>query len=69
MAVTQAYIDVLNEAIARGEKSVLHNGKQVVYRSVHELIRARDDMERQLAATEGRKRSRIYRIAPAGRGY
>lgn len=39
----QQQIDALNYAIRSGESSVTFNGRTVAYRSVGDLIRARDD--------------------------
>lgn len=49
MTICQSDIDALNAAIANPEKQVALNGQQVVYRSIDELIRARDALVRQLA--------------------
>lgn len=73
MAVSQADIDRLNNAIAYGEKSVTLNGQTTVYRSVDDLIKARDDLLRQKAqedADQGNKRvtKRTYAFY-SGRGY
>jgi hypothetical protein len=65
--VTQADIDALNAAIALGEREVSIGNKRVVYRSVAELIQARNDLARQLAEASGK--SRTTRIRPGHRGY
>lgn len=57
MAVTQADIDRLNTAIRSGEQTVSYNGRSVTFRSVSELIKARDDAQAELAAgAPGRRR-------------
>lgn len=57
MAVTQADIDRLNSAIRSGEQTVSYNGRSVTFRSISELIKARDDAQAELAAgTPGRRR-------------
>lgn len=68
---TQADIDALNAAIASGEKQVALGAQQVTYRSISELIAARNDLVRQLAEqnTATPKKSRITRLYQAGRGY
>lgn len=48
MAVTQQDIDNLNAAIAMGARSVTLGGQTVVYQTVESLIKARDDMIKQL---------------------
>ena len=73
MAVTQADIDELNKAIATGVRSVTVGGQTTIYNTTDSLIKARDDMERQLAAQEaaaaGKAPSRFTRLSYAGRGY
>ena len=73
MAVTQADIDELNKAIATGVRSVTVGGQTTIYNTTESLIKARDDMERQLAAQEaaaaGKAPSRFTRLSYAGRGY
>lgn len=50
MAYTQTDLDNVKAAIASGEQSVEVGGRKVVYRSVDELRRARDDIAAELAA-------------------
>lgn len=74
MPVTQADLDALNAAIASGEKQVALGAQQVTYRSIAELITARNDMHAQLnaqnAASAGTpQKSRQTRLYQAGRGY
>lgn len=70
MPVTQTDIDELNAAIAGGERLVRKSdGTTIEYRSVAELIRARDDMRKELDAAAGRPRVRAVRLYHAGRGY
>ena len=49
MAHTQADLDAIKAAIASGEQSVEVGGRKVVYRSVDELRKARDDIAAELA--------------------
>lgn len=51
MAHTQADLDAIKAAIASGEQSVEVGGRKVVYRSVDELRKARDDIAAELAGT------------------
>lgn len=59
MAITQDDIDALNRAIRSGEHSVTYNGRSVTFRSVTELMKARDDAAAQLLASKG-PRSRRF---------
>lgn len=66
--VTQTDIDNLNTAIANGERVVRLGDKMVEYRSIAELIAARNDLQAQMttAATPARpKQTRLYQ---SGRG-
>lgn len=49
MAHTQADLDAIKAAIASGEQSVEMAGRKVVYRSVDDLRKARDDIATELA--------------------
>jgi hypothetical protein len=71
--VTQADIDSLNTAIASGTRSVTLGETTIIYGTTESLIKARDDMRRELAAqtaaTSATRRSRQTRMYHAGRGY
>lgn len=55
MAFTQSDLDAIDRAIASGELSVTHDGRSVTYRSVAELLRARDRIANAItAASTGR---------------
>lgn len=73
MAVSQADIDALNAAIASGERVVVLNGQSVTYRSVSDLIMARNDLQAQLnnaaQAASGKPRPKRTYAYYAGRGY
>lgn len=70
MAVTQTDIDNLNKAIASGERQVTIGSQSVTYRSIADLIQARNDLQTQLnAQNETQPRPRISRLYFAGRGY
>lgn len=47
MPVSQEDIDALTDAIASGEKTITKGGVQVTYRSIAELIQARDLLIRE----------------------
>ena len=73
MAVTQTDIDTLNAAIATGEKAVILDGQSISYRSISDLIAARNDLQEQLnrtaAASNGVRRPKRFGMYYAGRGY
>lgn len=63
MAVTQADIERLNTAIRSGEQTVSYNGRSVTFRSISELIKARDDAQAELAASRpGRRRLHSFQF-------
>ncbi|RYE43837.1 MAG: hypothetical protein EOP24_26720 [Hyphomicrobiales bacterium] len=49
MAFNQADLDTLDRAIATGELSVSYGGRSSTFRSIKELIAARDLVSRELA--------------------
>jgi hypothetical protein len=53
MAHTQADLDAIKAAIASGEQSVEVAGRKVVYRSVDDLRKARDDIAAELLSSSG----------------
>lgn len=73
MAVSQADIDALNRAIATGERQVTHGGQSVTYRSIAELVAARNALREELAAQaardSGKPRQRITYLTHGGRGF
>ncbi len=50
MAHTQADLDAIKAAIASGEQSVEVAGRKVVYRTIDDLRKARDDITAELAS-------------------
>lgn len=73
MAISQTDIDALNIAIGNGEKQVILDGQSITYRSITDLILARNDLQEQLnranaAVATYRKPKRIG-LYHAGRGY
>lgn len=56
MAVTQQDIDNLNAAIASGARSVTLGGQTIIYNTTESLIKARDDMLKQLPLEPGLQR-------------
>jgi hypothetical protein len=74
MAVTQADIDTLNQAIADGVRQVTLPGGQVtIYQTTESLIKARDDMRTEMLRAQSRaagtRRNRRTLLHYAGRGY
>lgn len=53
MAVTQQDIDNLNAAIASGVRSVTLGGQTTIFNTTESLIKARDDMLKQLPPVAG----------------
>lgn len=71
MAVTQQDIDALNAAIASGERVVVLNGQSVTYRSIDDLIKARNDLRNELSEQSlgGKRRPKRLYAYHAGRGF
>lgn len=69
MAVTQADIDNLNEAISSGTRQVTIGGQSVTYQTTASLIQARDDMVKQLRLQGSGRRSRSLQAYHSGRGF
>jgi len=72
MAVTQADVDALNEAIAAGVRQVTIGGQTLTYNTTESLIQARNDMRSELqraTATVETRRSRQLQGYHAGRGF
>ena len=53
MAFTQADLDAVRSAIARGERSVAFADRSVVYRSMEELLEAEDFISKSIAVSVG----------------
>lgn len=71
--VTQLDVDALNQALANGEKQVVIDGQSVTYRTISDLISARNDLQellnRQTAAANDNRRPKRSMLYYAGRGY
>lgn len=67
MAYTKVHLDAVERAIARGEKTVRYTDRTVEYRSVDELMRARDLIRSELVQSAG-PRSRVVRLYHGGKG-
>ena len=70
MAITQADLDALDRALASGERMVVLNGQSVTYRSIDDLIKARDYLAARLSelTLEARRPKRTYAYQ-SGRGF
>lgn len=66
MALTQSDLDALDLAIAGAELTVKVDGKEVTYRSIGELKRAREHVAGIISASSGKRRG-VYYFLPAGR--
>ncbi|QIH07155.1 MULTISPECIES: hypothetical protein [unclassified Pseudomonas] len=67
MSFTQKHLDAIEAAIARGEKTVRYVDRTVEYRTVDELLRAREEIRGSLAASAG-PRPRVVRLYHGGKG-
>ncbi len=67
MSFTQKHLDAVESAIARGEKTVRYADRTVEYRTVDELLQARDRIRSSMIAAAG-PRSRVFRLSHAGKG-
>ena len=67
MAYTQKHLDAVERAIARGEKVVRYTDRTVEYRSIDELLKARDVIRTSLTEVAG-PRSRVVRLYHGGKG-
>ncbi|MNJ49700.1 hypothetical protein D3C77_449460 [compost metagenome] len=67
MAYTQKHLDAVERAIARGEKVVRYTDRTVEYRSIDELLKARDVIRTSLTEAAG-PRSRVVRLYHGGKG-
>lgn len=69
MAVSQADIDALNHALTNGERVVKSGDVYVEYRSVKELIAARDALLAQMDSEAAVQRPRQTILVHGGRGF
>lgn len=64
MAFTQADVDTLDRAIATGELTTRYNGREVTFRSINELMAARDLVVGELAKQQNPQAATL-----GGRGF
>jgi len=50
MAFTQTQLDAIESAIASGELRVMFNGREIIYRSIDDLMKARNVVKAALEA-------------------
>jgi hypothetical protein len=50
MAFTQTQLDAVETAIASGELKVMFDGREIIYRSVDDLLKARNTIKAALQA-------------------
>lgn len=67
MSFTQKHLDAVEAAIARGEKTVRYTDRTVEYRTVDELLKAREEIRSSLINAVG-PRSRVVRLYHGGKG-
>ena len=67
MSFTQKHLDAVEAAIARGEKTVRYTDRTVEYRTVDELLKAREEIRSSLINAAG-SRSRVVRLYHGGKG-
>lgn len=67
MSFTQKHLEAIERAIARGEKTVRYGDRTVEYRTVDELLRAREEIRSSLISAAG-PRSRVVRLSHGGKG-
>ena len=67
MSFTKKHLEAVEAAIARGEKTVRYTDRTVEYRSVDELLKARDEIRTSLISAAG-PRSRVVRLYHGGKG-
>lgn len=67
MSFTQKHLDAVETAIARGEKTVRYTDRTVEYRTVDELLKAREEIRSSLINAAG-PRSRVVRLYHGGKG-
>ena len=67
MSFTQKHLDAVEAAIARGEKTVRYTDRTVEYRTVDELLKAREEIRSSLINAAG-PRSRAVRLYHGGKG-
>jgi hypothetical protein len=69
MAFSQTDLDAIDAAIASGELTVKSNGREVTYRSMDDLLKARSTVQSGITASvSGRKGGSFRYTFATGRG-
>lgn len=69
MAFTQTDLDAIDAAIASGELTVKSNGREVTYRSMSDLLKARSTIQAGMTAASTGRNGGSYRFTfVTGRG-
>jgi len=68
MAFTTADLTAIDAAIKSGALSVSYNNRTINYRSVAELLQARETILADIQTAAGTRRSRTFRLQQSGRG-
>lgn len=66
MAFTQSQLDAVEQAIASGELRVMFDGREIIYRSIDDLMKARNTIKAALQATGAT--AAVARTSYASRG-
>ncbi|HEY8356090.1 MAG TPA: hypothetical protein VIL30_01410 [Ramlibacter sp.] len=71
MAFNSTDLDAINSAIASGELTVKHSGREITYRSMEDLQKAKRMIEAEIASTQnGSRAGGSYRFNfQTGRGF
>ena len=67
MSFNQKHLDAVEAAIARGEKTVRYGDRTVEYRTINELLQAREEIRTSLISAAG-PRARVVRLYHGGKG-
>ena len=59
VSYTQENLDAINDAIAKGVRSVKYTDKEIVYRSLDEMLKIRDLICKALGLVTGRGSRRV----------
>ena len=68
MAYTQNDLETIERAIATGERVVQFAERRIEYRSIDELIRARDQIQQSLQSKKTFFAGKTYRAMYGGKG-
>lgn len=66
MAYTQAQLDAIRAAIAKGERTVMYGDRSVTYRSMDELLAAEARIARALTEAAGTRSKQTLLVSAKG---